>query len=520
MTTSSSQTAVRQSIAIRGEGLSIADVVAGARDFAPVALDPGCHEAILRSQAFIAQIVTEGRVVYGVTTGFGALKDRRIPVRSTEDLQLNLIRSHAAGVGPALAQDVVRAMLLLRANALAKGASGVRLETIERLVAMLNLGLHPVIPSQGSVGASGDLAPLAHMALTLLGEGEIERLGEVIPAGQALAEAGLAPLRLGAKEGLALINGTQAMTAIACLTLDGAEKLAKIADVACATTLDAVLGSSRAYLPHFHAMRPHPGQQASARNLTRLAAESEIFASHIDCDRVQDCYSLRCAPQVHGASRDALGHVRRVLEIEINSATDNPLIFPDRGEVLTGGHFHGQPIALASDFLKIAVAELANISERRIERLVNPAYSSGLPAFLAPDGGLNSGYMLAQYTAAALVSENKVLAHPASVDSIPTGGGQEDHVSMGTHGARQAAEILANAQQVLALELLCGAQGLEFRLPLRPGVGGSAARQAVRSVVAPLDGDRQSSVDFAACVAAVRDGSLLAAVEREVGALE
>lgn len=516
-----SETLIKQApVAIRGEGLSIADVVAVARSGVPVALDPSCREAIAQSRAFIEEIVREGRVVYGVTTGFGALKDRRIPVHATEDLQHNLIRSHAAGVGAPFPREVVRAMLLLRANALAKGASGVRLETIELLIAMLNAGLHPVIPCQGSVGASGDLAPLAHMALALLGEGRIERRGEVVAAAQALAEEGLEPLKLGAKEGLALINGTQAMTALGCLALDAAERLARIADVACAATLDAVMGSSRAYLPHFHALRPHPGQLASARNLLRLTADSDIFASHADCDRVQDCYSLRCAPQVHGASRDALAHVRRVLEIEINAATDNPLIFADRAEVLTGGHFHGQPIALSLDFLKIAVAELANISERRTERLVNPSYSNGLPAFLAPDGGLNSGYMLAQYTAAALVSENKVLAHPASVDSIPTGAGQEDHVSMGTHGARQAAEIVANAEQVLAIELLCAAQGLDFRLPLKPGVGGRAAREAVRAVVPPLDRDRLTSEDFAAVVARVRDGSLLEAVERAVGPLD
>ena len=370
------------------------------------------------------------------------------------------------------------------------------------------------------MGSSGDLAPLSHIALCLIGEGTVERDGQHVPAAQAFEEANLRAVRLGAKEGLALINGTQCMTAVGCLALHDAEILAKAADIACSTTLDATMGSPRAYLPYFHALRPHPGQLASARNLTRMAENSEIFASHADCDRVQDCYSLRCAPQVHGASRDAFAHVRRVLEIEINSATDNPLIFPDRGEVLAGGHFHGQPVALAMDFLKIGVCELANISERRTERLVNPSHSNGLPAALTPDGGLNSGYMIAQYTAASLVSENKVLAHPASVDSIPTGAGQEDHNSMGTIAARQAAAIVANAQNAVAIEILCGVQGLDFRLPLKPGAGARAAHEAVRRVVGSLGGDRPISVDFAAVAELLRSGSLVADVEAALGTLE
>ncbi|MBM3268186.1 MAG: histidine ammonia-lyase [Candidatus Sericytochromatia bacterium] len=507
-------------VLVGGDGLTLGEVVAVACHDRPVALDPDCRDRVAASRRFIEDVVADGRVIYGVTTGFGALKDRRIPPHAVSDLQVNLVRSHAAGVGPLLGRAPVRAMLLLRANALAKGVSGVRAETIELLLAMLNHGLHPEVPCQGSVGSSGDLAPLSHVALCLIGEGFVERAGQRLAAAQAFREAGLRPLRLGAKEGLALINGTQAMTAVGALALAGAEQLAKVADIACATSLDATMGSSRAYLPYFHALRPHPGQLASARNLLRMAEDSEIFASHADCDRVQDCYSLRCAPQVHGASRDAFAHVRRVLEIEINSATDNPLIFADRGEVLTGGHFHGQPVALAMDFLKIGLCELASIAERRTERLVNPQHSNGLPAFLTPDGGLNSGYMMAQYTAAALVSENKVLAHPASVDSIPTGAGQEDHNSMGTIAARQAAEILSNCQQVVAIELLCAVQGLDYRHPLRPGAGPEAVRLRLRRDVEALGRDRPITEDLAAAAALVRSGDLLEAVEAAVGALD
>lgn len=507
-------------ILVGGDGLTLHDVVRVARGMAPVALDPACIERIRESRRYIEEVVAEGRVVYGVTTGFGALKDRRIPPHAVEDLQINLIRSHCAGVGPLLPRDAVRGMLLLRANALCKGVSGVRLETVQLLVDLLNHRIHPQIPSQGSVGSSGDLAPLSHMALTLIGEGMVERGSEVVPAAKALAEAGLQPVRLGAKEGLALINGTQCMTSVGCLALHDALLLAKAADIACATTLDATMGSPRAYIPEFHALRPHPGQLAAARNLTRLTQESEIFASHADCDRVQDCYSLRCAPQVHGASRDAFAHVQRVLEIEINSATDNPLILADTGEVLTGGHFHGQPVALVMDFLKIGLCELASVSERRTERLVNPQHSNGLPAFLTPDGGLNSGYMLAQYTAASLVSENKVLAHPASVDSIPTGAGQEDHNSMGTIAARQAAEIARNCRHVLAIEIMCAAAGIDHRLPLRPSAGARAAHAAVRSVVDSLDGDRPITADIEAVAGILLNGDLVAAVEAAVGPLD
>jgi len=507
-------------LALDGAGLSLADVRRVAVEHQPVSLTPESREAMARSRAYVTKLLDEDRVVYGITTGFGYFKNRRIPQDAVEALQHNLLRSHAAGVGPSLPTDVVRAMLLLRANALAKGFSGVRPEVVDLLVELINRRVHPQIPSQGSVGASGDLAPLSHLALVLIGEGFAEFEGEILPGGEALARAGLTPIQLSAKEGLALINGTQAMAGIGSLVLEQARNLTKLADIACAMSLEATLGSNRAYLDFFHQVRPHPGQLASARNLTRLTEGSGLIASHAGCDRVQDAYSLRCAPQVHGASRDALDHATRVFEIELNAATDNPLIFPDQDEVLTGGHFHGQPLALAMDFTAIALAEFANISERRTERLVNAAYSNGLPMFLAEEGGLNSGYMIIQYTAASLVSENKVLAHPSCVDSIPTSAGQEDHVSMGTTSARKARTVLGNLEHVLAVEFLCAAQGLDFRAPLKPGTGAYAAHQAIRKRIDHLSADRYAREDIERMAEMIRDGSLLAAVEAAVGPLE
>lgn len=506
-------------LTLDGESLAVEDVVRVARDRAPVSLDEASLARVEVSRAYVDALIAEERVVYGITTGFGYFKERRIGPEAVEQLQHNLIVSHSAGVGEPLSVETVRAMLLLRANALAKGYSGVRPETLGLLIEMLNRGVHPRIPSQGSVGASGDLSPLSHLALVMIGEGEAEVEGRVLPGAEALKAVGLSPIKLGAKEGLALINGTQAMTALGALTLSRATALAKLADVVCAMTLEATLGSPRAYLPHFHALRPHPGQQASARNMTRLTEASELVASHAGCDQVQDAYSLRCAPQVHGASRDAIDYGARVVGIELNSATDNPLIFADRDEVLTGGHFHGQPVALAMDFLAIALSELANISERRVERLVNATYSNGLPMFLAEEGGLNSGYMVAQYTAASLVSENKVLAHPSSVDSIPTSAGQEDHVSMGTTAARKAVNVCDNVERVLAIEFLCAAQALDFR-KIPAGTGSAAAYEAIRKVVPYLAVDRVVSRDIEAMVSIMRDGSLLAAVEAAVGELE
>lgn len=506
-------------LTLDGESLCVEDVVRVARAQASVSLSEASMARVETSRAYVETLIAEDRVVYGITTGFGYFKERKIGPEAVEQLQHNLIVSHSAGVGEPLSAETVRVMLLLRANALAKGYSGVRPQTLRLLVEMLNRGVHPRIPSQGSVGASGDLSPLSHLALVMIGEGEAEVDGRVLPGAEALAAVGLSPIKLGAKEGLALINGTQAMTALGALTLSRSQALAKLADVACGMTLEATLGSPRAYLPHFHALRPHPGQQASARNMTRLTAESELVASHAGCDQVQDAYSLRCAPQVHGASRDAIDYGTRVVSIELNSATDNPLIFADRDEVLTGGHFHGQPVALAMDFLGIALSELANISERRVERLVNATYSNGLPMFLSEEGGLNSGYMVAQYTAASLVSENKVLAHPSSVDSIPTSAGQEDHVSMGTTAARKAVNICDNAERVLAIEFLCAAQALDFR-KIPAGTGSAAAYKAIRAAVPYLAADRVVAKDIEAMVRIMRDGSLLAAVEAACGELE
>ncbi|HXF82607.1 MAG TPA: histidine ammonia-lyase, partial [bacterium] len=437
-----------------GDALTIADVVAVARERAPVALSSRARAKMAASRAVVERLVREGAVVYGITTGVGELADVRISPAQSAALQVNIVRSHSAGVGEPLPDEVVRAMMLLRAHALALGYSGVREEPVALLLAMLNQGLHPVVPAQGSVGASGDLAPLAHLALTLIGEGEIrDAAGTVRPARAALAAAGLQPVVLAAKEGIALVNGTQLMTACGVLALHDAQLAAVCADIAGAMSCEALQALAGAFDPALHAVRPHPGQQASASNLRRLLAGSGMVSTPAP-GRVQDAYALRCIPQVHGAARDALAYVRSTLETELNAATDNPLVFPDTGRVLSGGNFHGQPVALALDVLAVAVSALASIAERRIERLVNP-HLSGLPAFLTPDGGVHSGLMLAQYAAAALVSENKVLAHPASVDSIPTSANQEDHVSMGSTAARKALTVVGHVQQVVGIELVC-----------------------------------------------------------------
>ena len=456
-----------------------------------------CAEA--RARMTSARAVVEGiarggaaaPAVYCVNTGFGALAEVRVSPADIANLQRNLVRSHAAGVGAPLPTDAVRAMMLLRAAVLAVGRSGARPEVADLLLAMLERGVHPVIPSKGSVGASGDLAPLAHLALVLIGEGTAEHRGERLPGGEALARAGLRPVVLEPKEGITLLNGTQLMTAVGALTVLDAEATCRIADVAGAMSLEAYQGTPRAFDPRIHAARPHPGQATSARLLARLLADSGIVESHRDCKKVQDPYSFRCMPQVHGATRDTLAYVRAVLEREAQSVTDNPLVFAEadaEGEIVSGGNFHGQPVALVMDFAAIAVAELASISERRVEQLVNPHLSSGLPPFLAPDSGLNSGFMMAQVTAAALVSENKILAHPASVDSIPSSAGREDHVSMGAHAALKLAAIHDHVRTVLAVELLCAAQGLDLRLPLGPGPGLRAAHACLRARVPPIQG--------------------------------
>ncbi|HET6380356.1 MAG TPA: histidine ammonia-lyase [candidate division Zixibacteria bacterium] len=493
---------------LTGRDLAVSDVVDVARDGRRVALAPGTRERMAASRAVIERLVAEGAVAYGVTTGFGDLADVRIEPEQTAELQRNLVRSHAAGVGDPLPVEVVRAMMLLRANALAVGLSGVRPGLVDLLCGMLNAEVHPVVPSRGSVGASGDLAPLAHLALVVIGEGEawLDDAGPG-PGGEALRRAGLAPLQLEAKEGLALLNGTQLMSALAALALHDARRLSVAADVVAAMSLEAMLGTAAAFDEALIAARPHPGQMAVAAHLRALLAGSEIGASHAASDhRLQDPYSLRCVPQVHGAVRDALDQLERVLTVEMNAATDNPLVFPD-GRVVSGGNFHGEPLALASDYAKTAMVELAAISERRTARLVD-AHLSGLPPFLTDAPGLRSGLMIAQYSAAALVNELKVLAHPASADSIPTSANQEDHVSMGATAALHLREAIDRVEAVLAIEALCAAQGLEFRAPLRPGEGVAHAHARLRSMVPALDGDRSPAPDINAVRELLRVGEL------------
>jgi histidine ammonia-lyase len=460
------------------------------------------------SRAVVERIVAEGQVAYGVTTGFGDLANVRIQPEQTAELQRNLVRSHAAGVGEPLPAEVVRAMLLLRANALAIGLSGVRPAVVELLVGMLNATVHPVVPSRGSVGASGDLAPLAHLALVVIGEGEawVDDAGPG-PGAEALERAGLKPVALDAKEGLALLNGTQLMAALAALALDDARRLSTSADVIGAMSLEAMHGTAAAFDEALIGARPHPGQVAVAAHLRELLAGSEIGASHAASEhRIQDAYSLRCMPQVHGAVRDALDQLERVLAVEMNAATDNPLVFPS-GEVISGGNFHGEPLALAIDYAKMAVAELASISERRSARLVD-AHLSGLPAFLTDEPGLRSGLMIAQYTAAALVNELQTLAHPSSVDTIPTSANQEDHVSMGATSALHLREVVDRAEAVLAVEALCAAQGLDFRAPMRPGAGVERAHTRLRSLVPHLGEDRPPADDIAEVRELLRAGEL------------
>ncbi len=494
---------------LRGDALGLEDVERVAR--APrtaVRLSDAARPRVEAARAFVDRAVSDGRVVYGLTTGFGALSEVVIAPDRIRELQLNLIRSHAAGVGEPLGEEEVRAITLLRANVLALGRSGVRPVVIEGLIAMLNRGVHPVIPSRGSVGASGDLAPLSHLALVLLGEGEAILDGERMGGGAALARVGLEPLVLEAKEGLALNNGTQVQTAIGILALLKAERAVEIAEVAGAMSLEGLRGTPVAFDERIQRARPQTGQMQSAERLRALLQDSEIRASHLHDDpRVQDAYSLRCMPQVHGAARQAMVYIRQVLEIEANSATDNPLIFAEDEVILSGGNFHGQPIAQVLDLLAIAVADLGSISERRIARLVDPALS-GLPAFLTKDPGVNSGLMMAQIVAAALVADLRLRAHPASVDSVPTDANKEDHVSMGVHAAIKAREAVQILQSILAIELLTAAQALEFLKPLRPGRGVHKAYEMVRARVAPLEQDRVLAGDIAQLEALVRDGSL------------
>jgi histidine ammonia-lyase len=509
-----------------GRRLSLEVLEEVARHGRSVAFDPEARARVVRSRAAVDAITAAGDDaprVYGINTGFGALSEARISAHDVRQLQRNLVRSHSTGLGPDLGVPEVRGMMLLRAQVLALGASGVRPELVEILLAMLDRGVHPRIPAQGSVGASGDLAPLAHLALAMIGEGEAQIAdGPFVPSAAAMTRAGITPLGLEAKEGLALINGTQFMASLGTLALLEAERLCVVADIAGAMSLEALKGSSRPFDERLHAARPHPGQATVARNMRTLLAESEIMESHKHCGKVQDAYSLRCIPQVHGASRDALSWVRAVLEREINSVTDNPSVFiSDDGEadVISGGNFHGQPLALALDLAAIAVAELANISERRVEQLVNPALSTGLTPFLAPESGLHSGFMIAQVASASLVSENKILCHPASVDSIPSSAGKEDHVSMGSVAARKLQQIVTNVRHALAVEIMTAAAGLDQRAPLVPSRGVSAAHGAVRARVAPFTEDRPLYRDIASVAEIIATGALVAAAEASVGAL-
>jgi histidine ammonia-lyase len=507
-------------IGLTGGDLTVDDVWAVAVENGQAALT---DEA--RAQMLAARAVVEGAVhgatehTYGVNTGFGRFVSKSIPEELTRELQLRLLRSHACGVGDPYPDEIVRAAMLLRANALAKGRSGARPEVVELLLECMNRGVLPHVPSRGSVGASGDLAPLAHLALPLVGEGEASFEGRRQAGREALARAGLEPVRLEAKEGLSLVNGTQFMAAFGALGLMRARRLAKAADIACAVSLEALQGSRASFLPQVHALRPLRGQQSSAANVLTLIEGSAINESHRWCDKVQDAYSLRCAPQVHGASRDLLDYVDYTVSVELNAATDNPLVLVEDELLVSNGNFHGQPVAFALDAMAMAVAELASISERRVERLVNPNLSDGLPAFLTADGGLNSGFMIPQYVAASLVSENKVLSHPASVDSIPTSAGQEDHVSMGNAAGLKAWQVLANAEWALAIELLAGVQAVEFLAPLEPGVGVAAARGFVRSLSPRLTDDRSLAGEIDLVAGAIRDGSLVSAVEAESGVL-
>lgn len=490
-----------------GQQLTLEEVERVAAGRVEVTLSRAARERMRASRDFVERVVREGRVVYGINTGFGKLSDFTIAPEELRELQLNLVRSHSCGVGPALSAEETRALMLLRANVLAIGLSGARPVVAETLLLMLARGVLPVIPEKGSVGASGDLAPLSHLALACVGEGEAIYEGARMGGGEALRRAGVEPLRLEAKEGLALLNGTQALTAVGALALGRASRLARTADVSGAMTLEALKGTPAAFDERIHRARPHPGQRETAAHLLDLLGESEIRDSHKENDpRVQDAYSLRCMPQVHGAVRDALRHARTLTETETGSATDNPLVFADSEEVISGGNFHGAPLAYAFDYAAVALVSLGNISERRIDRLVHPDKNEGLPPFLTSKPGVSSGFMVAQILAVALLNECKVLAHPASADNLPTDGGKEDHVSMGMTAATKLRAVVQNVEHVVAVELLAAAEGLEYRAPLRPGRGVMRAYERVRAHAPRLTRDRPLAPDIERLAAALRRG--------------
>jgi histidine ammonia-lyase len=516
-----------QALHITGNDLTPEQVREVAEDRRPALLAPDAREAVARARAVVDDLVARNQVSYAITTGVGKLSDVRIAGDQIRELQVNLVRSHAVGVGDPLPVTDTRAMMLLRANSLSKGFSGIRAAVIDTICEMLNRNVTPFVPSQGSVGASGDLAPLSHLALALIGEGEcLDQNGRRISTPDAFRQNQVKPLVLEAKEAVSLINGTQGMLGVGVLALLAAERLGDSADVISAMTLDALRGTDVAFDERIHRARPHRGQLRTAANLRKLLQGSQIRESHRDCQRVQDAYSLRCIPQVHGAVRDTLAHCREVMEIEINSAVDNPLVFTtgqvaaglrsattaERGDILSGGNFHGEPVAFALDFLAIALSALAGISERRLERLVNPALNEGLPPFLAPGAGLNSGFMMPQVTAAALVSENKVLAHPASVDSITTSGNKEDYVSMGMTAALKLRRVVENTRNVLAIEAIAAAQALDFLAPLKTSPRLLAAHKAIRVVCPPMDKDRVMYQDFVRIADTIRSGKLAAAL--------
>jgi histidine ammonia-lyase len=502
-----------QRIELDGNTLSLASISDVALGRSEVKLSAAAAAKVDEARALVEKIAAGDAPSYGINTGFGTLAEVRIDKKDLRELQRNLLLSHAAGVGSPLPIPEARALLLLRCNVLAKGFSGIRRSTLELALDMLNRGVVPVVPERGSVGASGDLAPLAHLALVFIGEGEAFFEGERLPAPEALKKAGLKPIELEAKEGLTLVNGTQAMCAVGVPALLKAEMLAELFDVAGAMTLEGLLGSHKPFQAAIQDVRAHAGQRACAENLRRVLAGSELVETHVNCAKVQDPYSLRCMPQVHGAAREGFAFARRILEVEVNSATDNPLVFVKTGDIVSGGNFHGQPVSLALDVLSMSATQLMAISERRVEQLVNPALS-GLPPFLAKNPGLNSGFMIAQVTAAALVAESRILSHPASVDSIPSSAGREDHVSMGMTAALKARQVMEHATHCLAVELLVAAAALDFRNPVKPGRGALAAYQRIRGVVPPMEKDRELHRDISAVAQLIESGELLAAVRK------